>query len=377
MQFFYSTTLYTYIAKEYTKILFILFFSFCFIVFLGDLLELSRKALDKEMSFFTLCELSLFKMPKVAQKLLPFCIMLATVLTFAKFSRSSELVVFKSSGLSAFGYIFPAIIVAFIGGIILITFLNPISAVMLKKYSSLSEKYFKESGAKSSIGKSGLWLKQDDKNPENSLGQIIITAKDIEQTKEVQKSKDITLINATIFYFDASNVFLKRIDAYKMVLKGDHWYLKNLLVTNPNATNQYINELNIPTTLSIKDIYDSFTPPENINVFELQKFINTLEKSGFSALPHRLEFYNILLSPLFFMSMVLFGSLFSFSHTRSNKQGMLIVLSVIIGFIVYFFSNLIFSLGLSGKIPLILSSLSPIFLLASISIYFLIHFREA
>lgn len=374
MKVYYSATLYKYIAINYLKIFGIIFFSFCLVVFLGDLLELSRKAAEKDISFFKLCELALLKMPKTIQKLIAFCVMLSTVLLFAKFSRTSELVIFKASGLSVFGYVMPSIIVAFGLGVLLILFINPLSSVMLTKFTSASEKYLGSSGAKMSIGGGGIWLKQTDKNSKNGFGKLIINAKDIDTN--VKKPQVITLLESSVFYFSEDEKFLKRIDAKKMEHKNNNWFLTDVLITNENASSKKLENFEIPTDLTLNEIYDSFTPPENINFFELQKFISVLERAGFSALPHKLEFYNILFSPLLFMAMVLFGTLFSFSHVRSNKQSILITYSVLIGFVVYFFINLIFSFGLSGKISIIFASFIPIVLLAGVSVYLLNHYRE-
>ena len=371
-----TPTLYLYIAKNFLKIFLVIFLVITFIIFLGDFLELSRKAADKNIYLSYLIKLAILKNPEASQQIFPFCFMLATLLSFTKLSRNSELIIMRSSGFSIIDIATPVILTGLFLGVIFLIFINPISASMIKKYHNIENRIFKNKVSFVSISKSGLWLKQE--NYENKNEEIIIRASRLannNKSNNEQNLKKITLLDVTIFFMEKGS-FMQRIDASKVSHLGDFWHLENVLLTQNDGTKNYYNEFFIQTKLSIEDIYNSFVSPENINFWELPKFIATMKKSGFSAISHELEFFNLLFSPIYFCAMILLGICFSVTHIRNTKQNFMIVLSLAIGFFIYFVSNLIYSFGLSGNIPIVFASIIPIILIITLALYFLLYIEE-
>jgi lipopolysaccharide export system permease protein len=113
-----------------------------------------------------------------------------------------------------------------------------------------------------------------------------------------------------------------------------------------------------------------------MSFWELPGFINLLEESGFSAQRHRLQLNVLLARPFLFCAMVLVAASFSLRMQRRGGAVMLLVSGVAAGFVLYFVSDIVFALGLSAKIPVLLAAWTP----AGISMVFgasmLLHLED-
>jgi len=96
-----------------------------------------------------------------------------------------------------------------------------------------------------------------------------------------------------------------------------------------------------------------------MSFWDLPGFINLLEQSGFSAQRHRLHFNILLARPFLFSAMVLVAATFSLRMQRRGGTTLLIVSGVASGFLLYFLSNIVFALGISAKLPVLLAAWTP------------------
>ena len=91
----------------------------------------------------------------------------------------------------------------------------------------------------------------------------------------------------------------------------------------------------------------------------LPGFIANLESAGFSAMRHRLYLNSILAVPFLLCAMVLIAATFSLRLTRRGGTSLLLIGGVFVGFLLYFFSELVLAAGQSGTIPVSLAAWSP------------------
>src|SRR3546814_19081230 len=84
-----------------------------------------------------------------------------------------------------------------------------------------------------------------------------------------------------------------------------------------------------------------------------------MQAAGFSATPHRLQFHRLLALPMLFAAMVLLAATFSLRPQGRGRVGSAIMGGMLTGFLLYFLSNLVFAIGLSGNNPLMLADWSP------------------
>jgi lipopolysaccharide export system permease protein len=96
-----------------------------------------------------------------------------------------------------------------------------------------------------------------------------------------------------------------------------------------------------------------------MSFWSLPAFIATLENAGFSALRHRLHWYATMAVPFLLCAMVLVAASFSLRLTRRGGTGLMLAGGVAAGFLLYFLSDLIMALGLTGAVPAPLAAWAP------------------
>lgn len=359
-------TLSLYIGRHFIISCLIVLLLFSCLIITIDSFELLRKAYGKNVPFGIILEMAILKFPHWLQKLIPFIMLLASMMTFTKLTRTSELVVTRASGISAWQFLLPPIFIALIIGIFFGTVANPLSSAMVTRFELLESRYFGKNSQMLSISSSGLWLKQITPDKKN---KTILHALHL-------KAKNTVLEDVTFFEFSGDNTFLRRIDAKQAMLKPGKWELSSVRITDKDNHVQELPTDTIATTIIPEQIGDSFASPESISFWELPAFINTLKNAGFSALNHRYYFHSLLATPFLLCAMVLISSAFSLSPTRQGKSGILIVSGIGIGFVIYFFTNLISALGLSGSIPIVLAAWAPVIISVFFGLILLLHLED-
>lgn len=372
----FALTLSVYISRQFIYSFLLVLSVFAILIFMMDAVELLRKASSKQIPFMIMADMVLLKLPMLLQVILPFIILVASVLTYTSLARRSELVVIRSAGVSVWEFLMPSVVCAFLIGMLVVTVINPVSAIMLNKYEHLNAKYFEDKQNLLDISETGLWLRQKyemlpEQNEENeTINELIFHA------KEVTGNNNISLINVEIYAFDNQDNFIYRIDAPIAHLKENQLLIENALVTFRDNENHKVKSFSIDTNLKPSDVQNSFADPQAISFFQLPFFINKLESSGFSALGHILQWHKILSSPFFYAAMVIIGAVFSLKAPRQGSIGFAIAVSVVFGFIIYFLSNLVSSIGLSGSMPVAISAWIPIVITAFIGIAMLLHYED-
>ncbi len=96
---------------------------------LVDYIEMVRKTSGLvDASAITVAETSLFRVPQLLEKMMPFCILIGAMTCYLALSRRLELVVARAAGVSAWQFIAPALASAIVLGILATTAYNPMSA---------------------------------------------------------------------------------------------------------------------------------------------------------------------------------------------------------------------------------------------------------
>jgi lipopolysaccharide export system permease protein len=369
-----SFLLFRYIGKQFFVNMTIAFAVVLGIAGLIDLVELVRRASYKEsMTFLRVAEMAVLHLPYLSEKLLPYGIMIGTMMTLMKLTRSSELVVVRASGVSAWRFLFPAVVIAFLLGTASVVLLNPLASATLGRYEYLEDRYISESGHVMSVSSSGLWLRQIDAG--NAMVHGMAVGSYILQAAHISQST-MQLSQVIIFLQDKQQQFIGRIDAKTATLGNGVWKLQEAVTSVPNQIPEFSEETTLPTELSLRQIQDSFADPETLSFWQLSSFIETLEKSGFSALRHKLHWYGIIMTPLVFCAMVLVAAVFSLRLPRRGKMALMVFGAVVAGFTLNFMTGLFNAFGYAGSLPVEIAVIAPHLLAVMISMVLLLHYED-
>ena len=342
------------------------------LIFLIDGSDQLNFMADNNIGFAAGIKNTVFRIPSILIDAMPLVIMLAGLSTFINLSRSSELVVIRSAGRSALRILLAPLFLTLIFGVFCTTVGNPIVAASIK----YSEDFLQNLGLKPrnflSVTGSGILLREKIKDK-----QVVIRA---EQTNFDGR----ILFNLTMFEFDGEDTLIRRISASNGELMLGKWNLNNVVIwslkekgkTHDSFKLEKRQAMSIETTLSRSQILDSFADPKAINFWSLPSFITKLESSGFSAKRHKMFLQSEISRPLFFIAMLLIGSGFALSQARFGQTGMLIILSVACGFLLFSIKRVAESLGGAGEIPLALAAFGPSVSGILLAIGLLLHLED-
>ena len=368
-------TLSLYIARHVFVAFIIALGIILLVVGLGELVEMIRRASHKEntVPFHIIIEMVLLKMPFTVGRILPFAVLIGAMVSFIRLSKSSELVIARASGISVWQFLAPAILLACTIGMFFITIFNPISSAMISRFEMLEGKYITNRPSTLSVSPSGLWLRHEESLPEpffdKPVEEYILHARRIGQSTMVMQ-------DVIIFLYGANHRFVGRIDAPRALLEAGQWRIEDTFASAPGRMPKQFDDYTLNTDLSENQIKESFASPKTLSFWELTGFIDTLEKAGFSALRHKLHWHTLLATPVMLSAMLLLGALFSLRHHRRGKIGAMVAFGVLSGFVVYFVSNLIYALGFSGSLPVMLAAWTPPLITVMAATAMLLHVED-
>jgi lipopolysaccharide export system permease protein len=363
----FAKTLSAYIARQFFGWFCGVFGAIAVITFLADYVELIRRGGEKpQATLGRLFMMALLQSPQTAQEALPFAVLFGTMLAFWRLTRNNELVVARAAGVSVWQFLTPAVLVALLVGIFTVTVFNPIASMTEASFERLESSIFNQGADELSLSSAGLWLRQSDE----SGNQIIIHAGGL-------ASPDLVLDDVTLFFFNRLSQFTERIDARTVRLEAGDWLIENGTRWQPGkAPPESFASWRLPTQLTLHKIEESFASPDTISFWELPGFIALLKESGFPAQRHRLHYDALLARPFLLCAMVLVAATFSLRMQRRGGVTLMVVGGVAAGFFLYVLSDVIFALGISAKVPVVLAAWTP----AGVSLIFgatmLLHLED-
>lgn len=358
----WSWTLYKYLAIQFFVGVMIVYGAFLMLAFSIDIVDLINRTAGRNITTGVIIGMALLQLPDLGQKLLPFSVLLGGVFAFARLSRSQELVATRAAGVSAWDFLAPPITVALALGAFAVMVFSPLSSRMLAQFAALEAKYIRGEESQLAVSINGPWLRQGDEKQQSVIHALRVT-------DQGRRFEDVV-----VFLYGASDHFLGRIDASAAALQPGRWQLSDAWVSDLDGHPKHYASYDLPTTMTQKQIQESFAPPETLSFWALPGFIRAAQNAGFSATRYELYFYTLLALPFLFVAMVFMGASFSLRLGRGGGLGRVILISALSGFGVYFFAKLTQSLGQSGILPVLLASTAPA--LASILIGMTLVFHQ-
>ena len=341
----------------------------CAIIMMFDMIEILRRTSGREgVSIGFLLQYVVAKLPETVDKVIPFIVMISTMITFWKLSKTNEFVIIRASGVSIWGVLSPVLLSVFMIGVFWITIFNPFSAKMYELRDTLSYRLSTNNPNAFLFSNKGLWIREGKEN--NTIA--IINATNLSLKKDVLWLQDISIIEV-----DERTQVKRRLEAFVGTLENGELNLRDVRVYKPGQKAETINNLMYPTDMNIQRIKDNFVDPEAISFWNLPDTIKFYEDSGFSVLRHKMRYLMLIALPFLLMSMVLVAGMFSLK--ASQRQGgvfWMIVFGIVTGFGVYFTSQVISAFGINAYIPIWFAVWAPTIIVASISISVYLHKEE-
>lgn len=364
-------TLWLYLTRRFLMNVLKVELAVFFLILLLNATEEMRFLSGKDADVSTTIWLVTSSLPKLIMTTLPLVVLLGSLFTFIGLSRSSELVVMRSTGISALRILTVPALAAIVLGIISVTIFNPIVAATIRKNLEIRDSFSASGRSQLSVSREGIWLRQANPN-----GYIIIHAR-------ASSGQGVVLFNVSFHEFDQSGALSRRIEAQRTHLNDGEWVLYQATqwrflerdLTDTIDIRPF-DELSVPTTLTPEDILESFDAPEKISIWKTPAFIRQLEASGFTAVSHKIYMQSQLALPLLLVAMVMVGSVFALRPSRFGNTGLMVLLAIMSGFLTYTVTNIAISLGEAQQIPINLAAWAPAVAMLLLALTALLHLED-
>ncbi|MBN8892480.1 MAG: LPS export ABC transporter permease LptG [Acetobacteraceae bacterium SCN 69-10] len=366
-----ATTLARYIARVFSLNVLAMLAALTLVVALFDFIELLRRAASQPAATFgVVAEIAALRLPWISMQILPFAVLLGGILAFWRLTRSSELIVARAAGVSAWQFLAAPMLCAVLLGAAATTVVSPVSAALRARAEAVDSSYIKVGGGPLSLNGGQLWLRQADRQLDPK-GVAILHANGVTVSKGVLNARDIS-----VFRLDARDAMVERVEAAHAVLDQGDWRLDGARLLRPGQPPGAPTTLQLPTNMTVDRVQDSFAPPDTLSFWALPGFIALLEHSGFSAIRHRLHFQSLLALPLLTGTMALLAAGFSMRPARRGGVAQMIGSGVAAGFALFVVSKVAEEFGQSGALPPALAAWAPALAGLMLSVALLLHLED-
>ena len=363
-----ARTLSLYIARVFSFTMMMWLFGLTALLTLGDVIELLRRSATKpDATFGVVIEIAALRVPWLAMQIIPFAVLGGGIMAFWRLTRSSELVVARAAGVSVWQILVGPVLCAIALGTFATAAVSPISAVMRARSEALDNVYLKTGGGPLALAGGQLWMRQSDRaiDPE---GVAILHAGGVQL-----QGADLTTQGLSVFRLDHGDRLLERIEAASGVLAAGNWVLDDARTVTAGHIPDAPRRILLPTNMTVDRVEESFAAPDTFSVWALPGFIELLERSGFSAIRHRLQFQSLLALPLLAGTMALLAAGFSMRPTRQGGVGRMIGSGFSAGFALFAVSKVTEEFGQSGALPALLAAWAPAASGLMLSVALLLH----
>lgn len=337
-------------------------------IVLVDVVEQMRTVGSRtQITIQTAFTLTMMKTPGLILETLPFAMLIGAILTYSQLNRRSELPAVRASGVSAWRFLGPVMVLAVVLGTVMVTVLDPLATRLNEDFEATRDRL--TGGGRPSA--QGVWLSQgdlqagaatveeeapdaaaaeDDASPANANAQAIIHGRTI-------IGRGQALENVTFWFFrpgargPEDREFTHRIDAERAELKAGFWQLTGVIENRFGGEISRTDDLALPTNLSSDTLLSRFASSKTIPFWELPAFIEAGQAAGMEIGEYVLKYHTLLATPVLMLAMALIGAVVCLRLARSGGLSQLIGAGALAGFLLYFVTRLASGMATSGATP--------------------------
>jgi lipopolysaccharide export system permease protein len=360
-----------YLARQFSLAVLAMIAALTGLVSLFDFIDLLRRAATRPDAGAALAlQIAALRLPYYCIEILPFAVLLGGIVCFWRLTRSSELIVARAAGLSAWQFLAAPLACALLIGTLATALLSPLSSVAYAQAEQLDNLYLRSGSGTLDLAGGQLWLRQAD-HQLMPQGVAMLHAREVRM-----KHGALDLRGVSVFRLDGSDHLLSRIEAPSARLGHKEWLLDDAHSIAPDHLPVPVGALRLPTDLTVRRVQESFASPDTLSVWTLPGFIALLERSGFSSIRHRLHFQTLLALPLLAGTMALVSAGFSMRPARRGGVARMIGSGVAAGFSLFTISKIAEQFGESGVLPPVMAAWAPTGAGLLLAITLLLHLED-
>jgi len=348
-----------YIINEYIKSLFVVIAVMLSIILLINLLdEFNFFKSKKDLKFIFFIIFTILKIPNVLINLFPFIVLFGGIVFYLKIYNHNEVISLRVMGYSNIQIILIPALTSFVIGYIIVFLIVPFSSSMLRYYEDLRSEY-NETKNLVFVNETGIWI-LDKNEKEKNIIRIEKISKDFSVASQI-----------TIYNYDSSNNFIKRIDATEGLIKDKNWQLSKVHIISSNKKNNkenFLNNYNYTSNININELKNVYKNTDTTSLLDINKEMSILDDKGYSTIDLRIRYQKLISFPIYLLAMSILSGLMIINLGKTSNYLKYGTYGVIISIIIYFLNDLSITIAKSGIISVDFSVWIPIFLIILINL---------
>jgi lipopolysaccharide export system permease protein len=341
-----SHLLENYVAREFLKICLLSLTAFITLFLVVDFFEKIDQLVRANLGVAEMGRYVLLRAPLALGEVISPAILLGSMLVFGLLTRTRETMAIRTSGLDILQLIRPILLLTTLAAAVVLAlhlYLIPWSQATLNLFW---ETQVQKKPPRSLINPEHLWYKGD-----RAIYNILLYRKDLQ-----------TLEGVKIFRFDDRFKLIQIVAARRAVWQDCHWRLFQGIVQNFDSQKEdqfeSFQEMNLTLTETPKDFGNLERKISEMNVEEIWRFVNRLERDGYRSTSYRLEIQNRFSMALAPLVLATLGLGLALRREKVFIPGM-VALGLGVMFAYWLFLGFSTSLGQAGRWPVLLAAWLP------------------
>ena len=295
-----------------------------------DYVELMRRGADwPNATAWVLAKISMYRVPQLTERIMPFSVLVGAMSCYLTLSRRLELVVARAAGVSAWQFVAPAMIAAFLFGTVATTVYNPDLGDAARALEAPRSRHAgRECRRRLQESTSGFWVRQ-----KSADGAAIINANS-------SREQGATLGGVTVYTFDSDGHFQQRIEAKSATLEEGYWQLEDARIYAAGKPPDVEDSYRLNTNLTLEQVRESFATPETVPFWQLPTYIEMADRAGLGAAGYRLQYQQLLARPFLLAAMVLLAASVSLRFFRFGGVQKMVLSGISAGFLLFVLSKI-------------------------------------
>ena len=301
----------------------------------------------------------LLMVPSHLYELLPIAVLIGTIFVMARFARSSEYTILRTSGLGPWRALRTLLQLGMVFVLLTVAIGDYLAPLADRSAQLLKARY----QGRITTGQTGAWLKE-----RQAYSQYSVNVRALES--------DGSLRGVRMFEFDNQGFLISMTQAEQATISADDaWNLSGVVRTEFPARDQQNAQIQLlrlerfrwTNQISAQMVSAALLKPERMSTIDLFQYIQHLEANQQSAQRYEIEFWRKVFYPLSCLVMVVLALPFAYLHFRSGGISAYVFGGVMAGISFFLLNNLFGHMGnlqnwqpwLSAALPgLIYSALS-------------------
>ena len=330
-----------------------------------DYVELLRRSSDwPKATAFVIAEISMFRVPQLSERIMPFAVLVGAMSCYLALSRRLELVIARAAGVSAWQFVAPSMIAAFLFGVVATAVYNPLAAALHERSKRLEAEMMGQLPTSAlQENTAGFWVRQ-----RSADGAAVINAKS-------SREQGAQLGGVSVYTFNSDGQFQERIEAKTAALEQGYWRFDDARIYASSNPPVLQDTYRLATNLTLEQVRESFATPETVPFWQLPSYIELADRAGLVAAGYRLQYQQLLSRPFLLTAMVLLAASVSLRFFRFGGVQKMVLGGISAGFLLFILSKFTEDMSKSELMSPIMAAWIPV-LVGSLTGFFVLLHQE-